>query len=686
MSFLAPLFLAGAAAIALPFLFHLIRRSAKEKIPFSSLMFLEASPPRITKRSRLEHLLLLLLRCAVICLLALAFARPFFSKPVSAAPRANQSLHLAILIDTSASMGREDLWAQAKARAIEAVEGAPENSRVALFVFDTRLRAVLPFGESARLQPSEAAAEIESRLNAMGPGMEATHLGNAMLSAAEELIDQLNRESHEFGQGRIVVISDLQAGARLDGLQGFEWPKNIDVEVIPVAAEHPGNAGLHLLQAEARLSFATTNAPPRARVQNSAGSTREQFRVSWAENGVPAGEPAPVYVPPGESRIISPPPAPAGANQLILLDDPVEFDNRAWWVSEQRQEVDILHHGTPAPDNPREPLYYLKRAFEQPGSTLRVVPAGQASTNSRAGLMVATEPLDENARRVAGEMLDSGKTVLVVLRRPEIAQSLAPLLGIPTLPVSEAAVADYALLGQIDFTHSLFRPFAEARYSDFTKIHFWKHRQIDLGPLTNAIIAARFDSGDPFIIEIPVQSGRIVMLTSGWVTSESQFALSSKFVPLLYEILLQSLGEESTTHQFLVGDPVKLPGGMGGIEEITGPDNTRLRVNESVFPLPGLYRASEGALRFAVNMDPSESRVQPLAPEDLEALGVPMGVSPASGASRKLAATRQQHRLATEAESQQKLWRNLLLVAVGVLFLEMFLAGRLSRTPAAVPA
>ena len=79
------IFLAGAAAIALPFLFHLIRRSSREKVVFSSLMFLEPSPPRITKRSRLEHILLLLLRCAVIALLAFVFARPFLQKPIAAA-------------------------------------------------------------------------------------------------------------------------------------------------------------------------------------------------------------------------------------------------------------------------------------------------------------------------------------------------------------------------------------------------------------------------------------------------------------------------------------------------------------------------------------------------------------------------------------------------------------------------
>src|SRR5947208_550265 len=38
MSFLAPLFLLGALAVSLPVIFHLIRRTTRERTPFSSLM------------------------------------------------------------------------------------------------------------------------------------------------------------------------------------------------------------------------------------------------------------------------------------------------------------------------------------------------------------------------------------------------------------------------------------------------------------------------------------------------------------------------------------------------------------------------------------------------------------------------------------------------------------------------
>ncbi len=77
MSLLAPLYFLGALAVGLPILFHLIRRQPKGQVEFSSLMFLRPTPPRLTRRSRLDNWLLLLLRALALMLLAAAFARPF---------------------------------------------------------------------------------------------------------------------------------------------------------------------------------------------------------------------------------------------------------------------------------------------------------------------------------------------------------------------------------------------------------------------------------------------------------------------------------------------------------------------------------------------------------------------------------------------------------------------------------
>src|SRR3954471_2364476 len=108
MGVLAPLYLAGFTALALPLVFHLIRRTPRGRREFSSLMFLVPSPPRLTRRSRLDQILLLLMRLTALALLAFAFARPFFRQTATLALDELPARRVAILIDASASMRRSD--------------------------------------------------------------------------------------------------------------------------------------------------------------------------------------------------------------------------------------------------------------------------------------------------------------------------------------------------------------------------------------------------------------------------------------------------------------------------------------------------------------------------------------------------------------------------------------------------
>ena len=124
MSLLAPLYMLGLAAISLPLVFHLVRRMPRGRQPFSSLMFLAASPPRLTRKSRLDDLLLLLLRGLALGLLALAFARPFVRAITPMDVTEPSGRMIAVVVDTSASMRRSGLWEKAVAEAAKVIESA----------------------------------------------------------------------------------------------------------------------------------------------------------------------------------------------------------------------------------------------------------------------------------------------------------------------------------------------------------------------------------------------------------------------------------------------------------------------------------------------------------------------------------------------------------------------------------
>ncbi|HTD86020.1 MAG TPA: BatA domain-containing protein, partial [Candidatus Binatia bacterium] len=365
MSFLAPLFLAGAAAIALPIIFHLIRKTTKEKTIFSSLMFLFPTPPKVTRRSRLDNILLLILRCGVLCLLAVGFARPYLVRPSNASAGSGAGKKMIVLVDTSASMRRENLWAQSRERVNDLLQRLTPADEAALVAFDDRSTEILGFEEWRRTPIQERRAVALTRLDGLTPTWRGTHLGNAVMNAVEGLMQEARGGSagtprSAEGAREIVVVTDLQQGSRLDGLQGFEWPKGFKVRVEQVKAKRPSNAGIHLL--EERDAGATTELNRRIRIVNSSDSKKEQFKITWV-----AGTNAPIetYVPPGQSRILQLPPAGPSQGQLLLTGDDEDFDDRLYWVGAHQSRINVPYLGAEAEDDTAQPLFYLKRAFQQ---------------------------------------------------------------------------------------------------------------------------------------------------------------------------------------------------------------------------------------------------------------------------------------------------------------------------------
>ena len=693
MSFLTPLFLLGGLAVALPVVFHLVRRSSRERMVFSSLMFLKPTPPRMTRRNRLEHIFLLLLRCLAICILAMGFARPFLQKPMAATPQGGVSASIIVLVDTSASMKREGIWSEAMSKAEAALKKTSPADRVAVLTFDNRVRSVVSFEQWSAMNLSDRASLAAQQLAESKPSWRSTQLGNALITSAE-MLDDANRQDQLRGPRRIILITDLQEGAHLDGLQGYEWPADIEVSIDAVRAKRPTNAGLQWV-ADADDS-AQTAAPTtaRIRVSNSSDAEREQFQIGWS--GVAGASTLDAYVPPGQSRIVPAPNLPTNAvgERIVLNGDDNDFDNSVYLVRPQAEEINLIYLGDEAENDPKQSLYFVKRAFHDTRrQTVRIhVPqAGAEAPFSNCRLLIVSAPIPESSQVAVRQFVNSGGTAVLVMKDTNSVVALSQLTGITGTTATEAPVSDYAMLGQIDFENPLFAPFADPRFSDFTKIRFWKHRKLPLDNLPGARVVARFDDNDPAILEVPVERGRLIVFTSSWNPEDNQFALSTKFVPMLYSILEQAGGIKAQLPQYRVGDTVDLSAlvakaGSQGLN-IGKPDGSRSQLVSAQIKFeqtdePGIYRVSAQGdattllAKFAVNVDSMESKTAPLPVEELERLGVPMEHRDIDLA--KQAAIKQQLHDA-DLESRQKLWRWLIVAALVVLIIETWLAGWITR-------
>src|SRR3989442_3838419 len=144
MWFLNPLFWLGIAAIGAPILVHLVRRTRARKIEFPALTFVRQVPQRTIRRRTFRNLLLLILRCLAILLIVIAFSRPFFTRG-SAAKDSGAAGGTVILIDSSLSMRREQMFASAVQRAGSIIDEAPGGERLALLTFGNRYEVASRF-------------------------------------------------------------------------------------------------------------------------------------------------------------------------------------------------------------------------------------------------------------------------------------------------------------------------------------------------------------------------------------------------------------------------------------------------------------------------------------------------------------------------------------------------------------
>jgi hypothetical protein len=698
MSLLAPLFLLGALAIALPVIFHLIRRTTRQRVAFSSLMFLLPSPPRLTRRSRLEHILLLLLRCAAIGLLAIGFARPFLKRAVPESPARAPARRLLLLVDTSASMRRANLWAAARAKAEAVLRQTSPADQLALFTFDRALTPLISFEQWNATPVGDRLALARSRLADTAPGWSGTYTDQALIRAAELLAG--DGDGKAAGARQVVLISDLQEGSRLGALQAQEWPKGVEVLTERVTPRPTSNAGLQLVT-DAGETDRAAEAAMRVRVSNAADAKREHFQVGWGRKDGSGflGQTVEVYVPAGQSRVAAAPlpvaTAKATTDRILLRGDDEDFDNTVFVIPPPPAQLTVLYLGSELEADTQQPLFFLRCAFQETRrQAVRLVghpPAAAlpADEIKNAALLVATDALSEAAARALREGVVKGKTLLFAPTSPAAAPTLARLLGLGQLALEESQPASYAMLSEINFGHPLFAPFADARFSDFTKIHFWKYRRLDTTAIPDARVLARFDSGDAAIIEAPLGKGRLVVFASCWHPADSQLARSSKFVPLLYSLLELSSGAAPPPAQYFVGDAVPLPAETARANaavSIQRPDGATMALapgatNFTQALRPGIYAvASTGPpTLFAVNLEPAESRTAPLPIDELERHGLP---APRQTPPALPAAQLKVRLQNTELEARQKLWRWFIAATLAVLLVETWLAGWTARRAA----
>lgn len=718
---LAPVFaIAGGVLASVPLILHLFRRTPAVRMPFSIVRFLTPSLPTTTRRSRLEHWPLMLLRILAVLLIALAFARPFQRVSIDRQEAASSADRIAILIDASASMRRDGLRDAVTSELKQVASTFDDQDIVSIATFSETMRYLVTADEWKQTEPAGRAALIDRAITSYEPDWLTTRTAAAMLEAADDVSSETTAIGPD-GKRRVVLVTDFQEGSELDELRSGSWPDSVELELKPVKPSNPGNAGLSLVEDERTGRI-------RVRVTNSGDASLTKYSVQpFDANGAPTGAPVIVDVAGGQRRTVTIPDPKDGEPVFAgveLTGEPHAFDNVVDLPLDERRTVRVGHVGSSDVNNPEDMRYYLQRVIDgneaEPIDIVDLIGADNVVVPppDDVNLVFVTQPIPEGLRSPLQAFVDRGGLIAIAVSSVEMAESAKDLLP-SGATLTEASVGDYTMLGQIDFSSSLMQPFADARFSDFSSIKFWKMRALDVDTKQpNIRVIAKFDSGKPAIVELTRASGgRVYILTSGWHPTDSQWALSTRFPPMVQR-LIRLANPAKSGHQLLETgkriDPVAIIGAKDWT--LTVPDGSvrtpasivaaappavvetssdaekdaEKRLKEPLkvlLDVPGRWtltgETAEGpkSISLLVTVAASESRTEPLPVGQLQALGMSADVVKTKIETNKAEddPARLAQMDAIELETQQKYWRWFLLGGLACLALEAIVSSILER-------
>jgi hypothetical protein len=212
------LFYAGAAAVSVPILIHLLARRRFKRIRWAAIEFLIDAEKRNRRRVRIEELILLALRCAAVLLVGLLIARPFFApRGLAAILGGPEHTERIIVLDDSFSMGYSataDLRRGGEGsetnfeRAKHAVRGIIESIRrrsgsdtvTLLRSSDIQTPVVASF-----YLTTEQVEQLYSRLEGLAPSERGLDV-DGVFQAVRSLLDRLSGTV----SATVYVVSDFQ--------------------------------------------------------------------------------------------------------------------------------------------------------------------------------------------------------------------------------------------------------------------------------------------------------------------------------------------------------------------------------------------------------------------------------------------------------------------------------------------
>jgi hypothetical protein len=668
MGLFAPWFLAGLVGLGLPLYLHLLKRLKSPPKPVPSLMLYESHTISSTRHRRLQYLLLLSLRLALLVLLILAFADPFINR--NAAALASNRLVL-LVVDNSFSMRAGTRLADAKDAAMNVLAGKGA-ARGQVAAFGSQLRVMT--------QPIEDQSALRAAVQAIQPGDGHGNFGElarAVRAMAESVHTPI--ELHLF--------SDMQRSEMPATFSDLVLPSNVQLVTHAVVSKAQPNWTVESVDAPGQVWGKDAKPIHVQAVIAGYGTPAAQRIASLVVNGkttatksvnVPANGRATVDFPSLE--------VPYGFSRCEVKIDAADGfpadDLRRFAVERSDPQKALLIHNYG--DN-RSPFYVgaALSAAAQSAFILESINVNEAADRkpSNYAFIVLSDlnSLPSLLENTLTGYVRAGGSLFIAAGTSAGARTQIPIFGAHIIATRDYnRVPDrFMAVGSSDSSYP-----AVAKAAGWTGVKFFYALDVDPGAGPDAArVIVRLTDQTPLLLEKRIGEGRVVLLTSGLDNLTNDFPLNPAFVPFIEQTARYLAGSERQGGARPVDAYLDLRNAKEQAQgvEVTDPDGKRpLTLGEAAsaqsFQLTeaGYYqlRLANGRQdEIGVNAEPKESNLD-VIPEDALALWAGQGSEVKGGQSSEASTTSTGERKAASAippephKAPQTLWWYVMLLAL----------------------
>jgi hypothetical protein len=663
VAFLNPLLLFGILGIASPIIIHLLAKKKIKHVVWAAMRFLKEVVEKNQQRLTLEDILLLLLRCSLLVLIALALARPSF-KQGGIAGFGDSNEAAIIAIDDSASMSQTDgatsKFEQAQKAAEDVLDSLPSGSSVAVWFVSDVVKSVIP-------EPTHDFALARKSIREA----QRTDHGTELPSALRRAVEVLQRQS--AGVKQLFLITDGQANGwkQLPETRAlFTSARDVHPRFVIIGESEQHNLGITGLRMASAL--APVNEPVRFEIEvaNYGMTEAQNVQVSLGIDEEPPGDEASLTsIAPGESKTISlyatfrEPGYHAVVARLPADRNPAD-DQRALAVHVIGEINVLLVDGNPGIEPRESAVFYLRNALtpvppEQREKyyikTKTIIPPELSSTklgDYEAVVLANVVDLPESVMASLERYLRTGGGLIVFpggnTNTAFYNKELSEARGILPAAFGEARgnaeqQEQYFTLQAKDYDHPIVSIWRDPAAGNLATAHFYRAFTLlpgtkkfpDAGP---PVVVLSYADGHPAVIEHTWGFGRVIQFSSTANAAWNDLCIRPTFVPLVHRTLGALLTRQEENLNLRVGAPLRAvvgteligkdvmvssPGGNGsaaGLQRIASVNGVPL-LQFGGTDRAGVYDVHQGddatpLLRFAAQADPAESNLQELSAQD----------------------------------------------------------------------